>query len=262
MTRPFALDLYCKAGGSARGLYDAGFMPVGVDHEPQRNYPYWFVQGDVLDVLRCLIRGDGIVARAQNGRERGFMLPDFPFFWASPPCPGNSSLRHTHNAKKHPDLIAPTRRLLHGVEESINKRVLWTIENVESDLARKRLHSPFRLCGTTFGLGVDAEANPGERKRRFDLWRHRLFETNFPVQPTICQHTKNPVIGIYGAHCRCRSKKFGGRGTADFVGYEHGDLAARALGLPERCMTMDEYSNAIPPIYAQWIAQHAKKMIR
>ena len=34
------LDLFCKAGGAAKGYYEAGFEVLGVNIVPQPNYPY------------------------------------------------------------------------------------------------------------------------------------------------------------------------------------------------------------------------------
>lgn len=106
MFRPLALDLFCKAGGAAMGLYRAGFEVIGVDIEPQPRYPFRFVQADALNPP--------------------FDLRLFDFIWASPPCQHYSvaSVAARANGKVYPDLVAPTRFVL------AMSGVPWCMENV------------------------------------------------------------------------------------------------------------------------------------
>lgn len=115
------LDLFCKAGGASMGYHKAGFEVVGVDIEPQPNYPFEFHQADALT----------------------FPLEGFDVVHASPPCQGYSRMNHVHK-KKYPLLIEPIRQRL------VDSGALWVIENVVG----APLHEPITLCGTSFGLKV------------------------------------------------------------------------------------------------------------
>lgn len=129
-----ALDLFCCAGGVAKGLADAGWTVVGVDIEPQPNYPYAFVQADALNLE----------------------FRNFGLIWASPPCQGYSDMRHAPGAKGAPRLIEPVRRKL---ERASTK---YVIENVEG----APLVNPIRLCGSMFDLG--AQGCQLQRHRLFE----------------------------------------------------------------------------------------------
>lgn len=137
MSRPLALDLFCKAGGVSMGLHRAGFDVIGVDIEKQKNYPFAFVQADALNPP--------------------FDLARFDFIWASPPCQAHTSLRKMWNARQHEDRIPETRALLEA------SGVPWVMENVPG----APLRSIIMLCGTMFDLMTPCRA---------ELRRHRYFE--------------------------------------------------------------------------------------
>lgn len=123
--RPLLLDLFCCQGGAAKGYHDAGFDVIGVDLEPQPNYPYAFHQEDALKFL-----------------SRGLTM--FDAIHASPPCQAYSSLGSQYDRGKHPDLVEPTRELLKQTGSP------YVIENVVG----APLENPILLCGSSFGLDV------------------------------------------------------------------------------------------------------------
>lgn len=192
------------------GYHRAGFDVTGVDIEPQPRYPFSFIQADALEYV------------AEHGHEYDALA-------ASPPCQAYSDLKHMHNAKRHADLLTPTRELLNKIGKP------YVIENVEG----APMQNYVTLCGTALGLGTaDAELR---RHRRFEIVPHMLF-----VPP--CRHgLKARVIGVYGGHGRDRRRKFN---TQDF------STAARREAMGIDWMTGDELSQAIPPSYTAFIGAH------
>lgn len=115
------LDLFCKAGGASMGYARAGFEVTGVDIEPQKHYPFTFIQADALTVD---LSGYDVIA-------------------ASPPCQFASPATAIHGYK-HENLIPAIRQRLKA------SGVVYVIENVSG--ARKHMEDPIMLCGTMFGL--------------------------------------------------------------------------------------------------------------
>ena len=170
LRRPAALDLFCGGGGAGTGLLRGGFATVvGVDIEEHRtSYEHAGAEGRTR-----FVRMDAIADLTADD------LRHFDLVWASPPCQCHSriipqSMRDKHEARwraegRHLDLIPATRALLR------ESGVPHVIENVPGAPLGGEGAPPLRLCGTMFGL---------------DVFRHRLFETTFPVSPPCaCDHS-------------------------------------------------------------------------
>lgn len=204
------LDLYCGAGGASAGYVRAGFDVVGVDINPQPHYPYTFRQGDALRVNPEHIRRN------------------FDAIHASPPCQDYSKAMR-HLAAPTQRLIAPTRTLLDAAG------LPYVIENVEgAPLPRQSTLTGdhgVELCGTMFGLRV---------------WRHRLFETSFPISaPRGCDH-RLPAMNPHNQIGRDRI-------TAEFGAGDQERPWRAEMGVP--WMTRYEAREAIPPEYTEFIGQ-------
>ena len=119
-----AIDLGCCAGGASMGLSRAGFELLGVDIEPQPEYPFRFIQADAL--------------------EFDFSAADF--VWASPNCQpfsvGTAGIRK--QGKVYPDWLPQIRQRLQ------QSGLPYIIENVPG----APLLNPIRLWGQQFGLSL------------------------------------------------------------------------------------------------------------
>lgn len=157
------LDLYSCAGGAAAGYTKAGFDVVGVDIDPQPNYPF---EHHVADAL---------LYAAEHGHE-------YDAIHASPPCQTHSALTGGNRKRPgwtddHVDLIPATRQLL----DKIGKP--YVIENVAGAPIRKDV----ALCGEMFGLAVI---------------RHRFFELGgwSTAQPPHVPHRGRVQGWRHGVH--------------------------------------------------------------
>lgn len=160
MSRPLLLDLFCGAGGAAMGYHRAGFDVIGVDIDPQPNYPFEFVQADAMSVAEHLVNCCRRSCAAYP------FLAEVRAIHASPPCQRYSvATRWRGDPASHPDLFAPTRALLAA------SGLPWVVENVPG--------APFEpdvvLCGTIYGLPI--------RRHRWFLTSWPSFDLRFP-----CEH--------------------------------------------------------------------------
>lgn len=193
-----------------------------MDIEPQPRYPFEFHQGDALT----------------------FPLDGFDVIHASPPCQAYSSMRAMGDRSRrraglepyqHPELIEPIRARL------IASEVLYVIENVEQ--ARRALIDPVRLCGSSFGLGVQ---------------RHRLFESNIPLLAPPCAHKAYPLrYPVALGDPRAKGRK---NGRSRFIGVYGGTHFEGESALRREAMAIDwmdgpELTQAIPPAYTELIGR-------
>lgn len=214
MNRPLLMDLFCGAGGAAMGYYRAGFDIIGIDINPQPNYPFEFHQSDAVDWLRAAVDSKSICVDVIH---------------ASPPCQSYLNLGAVNRALgrsyEHADLIVVTRDLLEQTG------LPYVIENVEGS----PLLEPVKVCGT--GLWRP-------------LRRHRLFESPLPITGIPCQH-KRFTEPKYWTGWRPKGEKrlstvvqvYGNAG-----GTEHWK---QAMGIA--WMTNKEMCEAIPPDYTEHI---------
>lgn len=212
------LDLFCCAGGAAAGYARAGFEVVGVDIDPQPNYPFAFIQADVLSL---------------DPRFLGW----FDAIHASPPCQRYSDLaKRNGNAADHPDLVAPVRRRLRQSGKP------YVIENVEG----APLVDPVMLCGTMF---------PGLR-----VLRHRLFETNFPLEAPA--HGKHPLVYTLDKRKNHYGRLDERTAFVQVTGGGNCSKAAAADAMGIDWMTKNELNEAIPPAFTHHIGLQLMAHIR
>jgi DNA (cytosine-5)-methyltransferase 1 len=121
--KPRLLDLFCGAGGCSVGYARAGFDVVGVDINPQKNYPFEFVQADATE----------------------YPLDGFDAIHASPPCQDHMQTPH----RKH----GTGWMLPHTRDRLLEQFSPWVIENVPGAPMRPDI----KICGCQVGLELRRE---------------------------------------------------------------------------------------------------------
>jgi DNA (cytosine-5)-methyltransferase 1 len=233
MSRPRILDLFCGAGGASVGYHRAGFEVIGVDINPQPNYPFRFHQQDALEFLA----------------DNPALDERYDAIHASPPCQAHTPLKNLHGvryAAKHLDLVGATRTAL------IATGLPWVMENV----TQAPLLDPVVLCGSMFDLPVR---------------RHRAFEASFPLPSPACNHkrwaelwpdgfhrdvskerqaagtsTTSPVVGVYG----------NGGGPGSVLRTWRWAMGTHWMG------TKHEIAESIPPEYTRYVGGHLMNHVR
>lgn len=225
--KPKLLDLFCKAGGCSAGYAKAGFEVVGVDINPQPNYPYEFIQADALEILK----------------DEEF-VSQFSAIAASPPCQAHSKARGLSEARNggkygdHLDLIPATRELL----EKTGKP--YIIENV----AGAPLINPIKLFGSQF--------------KTLYTQRERWFESNILLKEPDQERRKMKTlsagngIGEDGSISICGSGGVRGLNSKQITLYW-----GFAMGGID-WMNRAELAEAIPPAYTEFLGKQLIEYIK
>lgn len=159
------------------------------------------------------IQADAVSYLLRHGHE-------YDAVHASPPCQAFSRTQRIRG-NEHPDLISPIRALL------LELGVPYVIENVPG----APLRDPVMLCGSMFGMR---------------LYRHRLFETNWPL--TVRPHLKHFAPQV----------KMGRQPRADeFIqpigNFTNVALAREVMEMP--WASREGLREAIPPAYSEHIGR-------
>lgn len=225
MSRPRLLDLFCGAGGAARGYQEAGFYVVGVDIEDQPNYC-----GDEFFQMDALEWQD---------------FGEFELIHASPPCQAYSTQGRSSRwgtPPSSPPLIAETQVLLDA------SGVPFVIENVAG--ARVDLRDPMIAI-----RGPDVGLTSIDRLRYFELggW--------WVMSPFQARHDRaDLILGVYGRAPDGRQLSAGvpkDRLRAPTSTEE----AAEAMGI-DWMKEWREVAEAIPPAYTKWIGERFLEQVR
>ncbi len=263
--RPKVLDLFAGGGGAAVGLYLAGFNVTGVDIVPQPRYPFPFILADAIEVD----------------------LEGYDCYWASPPCQGYSIMNNLPwlKGRDYPLLILPTLERLEATGKPYVLENVMGARHGAKGLQKRGLEAhgleAGYLCGAMFGKPFYRHRlfatnfpwfAPGHPKHRIKLPLHRLIKGMPLLDPTQNPRPRRTETFIFSktednrgvaSWPNRRGNPQGGTLTAwqghpgDGVAVGHAKgwrLAAEAMGID--WMKREELTQAIPPIYAQYLGQY------
>ncbi len=160
-----------------------------------------------------------------------YPLEGFDAYHASPPCQPFCKYKNVHKdlALKYSDVIAPIR------ERLISTGKPYIIENVKGAPLKGYV---FILCGSSFYLPIR---------------RHRYFECNFPIFGLPCNHDWQIPQYPSSTGRKPMSRKTMEIGSWDIP------LWQQRIGMDINWMSVAELSQAIPPVYTEYIGKHIVK---
>lgn len=182
---------------------------MGVDIAPQPHYPCEFRKNDALHFMDLFL-------------EYGWA---FDAIHASPPCQGYSAMSACRPglSDEYPKLIEPVRERLLATGKP------FVIENVVG----APLNDPVMLCGRMFG---------------YELYRHRLFETNWPLPQPEHKGSMHLMPASKAGHWK--------PGTVMSVSGHVAPIAHARKIMDIDWMTRDELGEAIPPYFTEYVGAH------
>lgn len=203
------------------GYHMAGFEILGIDWEPQPNYPFTFIQCDFRTV------------KVEWLREH------FQAVHASPPCQAHAVTRNFQPGVEHLDFLEETRELLQEAG------LPYVIENVVG----APLIDPIQLCGSSFGL----------RSRRHRLFESSFSVPAVPCDH-IWQDTHRPYVscGRNGDEGRVTGivPVFGNEAVKLYVeGARVPKLLLKSAAMGIDWMSSEELSQAIPPLFTRHVGR-------
>ena len=212
------LDLFCGAGGAAMGYHRAGFVDiVGIDIEPQPNYPFRFIQADAL--------------------VPPVKLAAFDLIHASPPCQHFTRLRNVH-----PDIVTRYADHLTETRDLLAPRGMAPVPYVIENVPGAPMRIDVELCGSMFGLDA--------------IRRHRWFEIDGWEAPILVPPHNHLPSRRFKNH---EGPVFADRPITSRVA----TIGTWSLPLEDQkrwmgvdwSMTLRELSEAIPPVYTEYIGR-------
>ena len=169
-----------------------------------------------------------------------FDLADFVFVWASPPCQAFSRSRSFHKANNHVNLIPQTRDLLDGHPFTV-------IENV--------VGAPIRRDVVLLGPMVGLERI--SRRRHFEISWFSLWPPVMRLDPSVFHSGR----GVCVTKKLCAPNHYYPRKRAGLPGRVPVAEAREVMGIDTQ-MTAAQVGEAVPPAYAQLIAESALRIMR
>ena len=260
-SRPYAWNVAAGIGGEAYGVMGAGFDLVAVEKsaaceaEFPKVHPKTGAQAKFVcqDLWAWMDQQDLNCCRLPNLVCGGL------------PCAGYSNVSNIGVPSEMARWVATMRckldRMAHKLKTEKNHDMVWWLENVPQ-AAGDMVH-PTCICGAALGL---------------PLFRHRLFDSNFGVQPVVCRHsgmcvsTRSPYRQARSAWFVTRSIKnrprwvkqgckCGGNTFQLFGGHFGGNMGSltdqqRALGM-DWGFDAKQLHQCIPPVYGLWMGRFA-----